>query len=85
MTLKSVDAWGAYRQKERDYNQALRVNFPPGTTIKWEFGGKTHVGMILEWGFGPRLKVESSTGKQYWLNAWHIISWLILQEMGVRE
>jgi len=60
---------GAYRQKEREYNRALRIEFPPGTVIKWEFGGKTRTGTVLKWGFGSRLKVESSTGKQYWLNA----------------
>lgn len=75
MSLDSIDT--AYRRvKQANERLALEVatSFPVGSRTTWEkMTGAVCGGEVIDV-YGERLKVRNSrTGKEYWIEAYHIL------------
>jgi hypothetical protein len=59
---------------EAALENALKHDYPPGTTIRWSWGRGRHVGTVVRNSYGDRIQVRNDlTGKTRWISAFNII------------
>ncbi len=62
------------REQERFAGRVNEV-LPTGTHIGWRHGHRIQHGEVLQLDYtGDRARVRSSTGKEYWVSTWSIVS-----------
>lgn len=58
---------------ERDVDQILRKDYPPGRALSWKRNGLHH-GTVVQNGYGDRIKVRNSrTNQELWIYAYCIV------------
>jgi hypothetical protein len=58
---------------ERDVQDILKRDYPPGRSLAWKRNG-LHDGVVLQNGYGDRIKVQNSrTNRELWIYAYCIV------------
>ena len=60
--------------KMRDeYNSACKTAFPIGTLVSYAHGERLRFGVVVDTGYGHRLKVEHASGSAPWIDTYRIV------------
>lgn len=60
--------------KMRDeYNAACKEAFPVGTGVSYAHGERLRFGVVVDHGYGHRLKIEHASGAAPWIDTYRII------------
>lgn len=73
MSQRVVAARRAVNSAEVDLGFALQEDYPVGRRIRWVWNDQHYLGTVVMHGTVGRIKVvNSSTGKERWISAYHI-------------
>ena len=73
MSQRVVAARRAVNSAEVALAYALKEDYPLGRRIRWWWNGHYYLGKVIMHGTIGRIKVvNSSTGKERWIRAYHI-------------
>ena len=62
---------GAVQMAENELASAIKQELPQGTRVSWMHGHNVRRATVMGHSY-PRTRVESSSGRLYWIDTWRI-------------